>query len=70
MAVSVGVVFAPSEEYDPTSTHEAIMQDVVIVVLDLRTPGPLVKLGFGPRKLHGTVTEKCRGYSVELRRLV
>ncbi len=49
---SVGVVFTPTEEADPTRTHEAILEDVVVVVLDLRTPCPLVEARFGPSNLH------------------
>ncbi|MDZ7674575.1 MAG: hypothetical protein U5K30_05855 [Acidimicrobiales bacterium] len=70
MRVPVGVVLAAPEERHAAGPDEAAVQDVVVVVLDLRSPGALVEPRLRAFGLHGTGAEHRRRDAVELRRLV
>ena len=64
------MVLAPAEERDAARADEAAMQDVVVVGLDLRPPGPLLEPRLRAALLDGAGPEHGRRDAVEHRRLV
>ena len=66
----VFVVLAPAEKRDTAGADQAVVQHVVVVVLDLRSPGAFMQSRLGAGGLHRAGTEHRGRHSVELRRLV
>ena len=64
------MIVACAEEGDSSGAHEAAIQDLVVVGLNLRLPGPFLKPYLWPAALHRAASQLGRRDAVEQRRLM